>query len=62
MFDNFMNRHIGVANQEDLSQMLQVIGPIAGSVHFCYEGPALNISSELSITCDEVSLLLTFQS
>ena len=26
MFDNFMNRHIGVANQEDLSQMLQVIG------------------------------------
>ena len=26
MFDNFMNRHIGVANNEDLSQMLKVIG------------------------------------
>ena len=29
--------------------------PIAGSVHFCYEGPALNISSELSVQCDAVS-------
>ena len=28
--------------------------PIAGSVHFCYEGPALNISSELSVNCDKV--------
>ncbi|MBQ5623834.1 MAG: glycine dehydrogenase (aminomethyl-transferring), partial [Alistipes sp.] len=26
MFDKFMNRHIGVANKEDLNQMLQVIG------------------------------------
>ena len=26
MFDKFMNRHIGVANKEDLDQMLQVIG------------------------------------
>ena len=26
MFDKFMNRHIGVANKEDLGQMLQVIG------------------------------------
>ena len=26
MFDNFMNRHIGVANNEDLSKMLKVIG------------------------------------
>ena len=28
--------------------------PIAGSVHFHYEGPALNIESELSIYCDDV--------
>lgn len=28
--------------------------PAAGTVHFCYEGPALNIHSELSITCDDV--------
>ena len=28
--------------------------PIAGSVHFCYEGPALNIHSELTVNCDDV--------
>ena len=28
--------------------------PIAGSVHFRYEGPALNISSELTVNCDDV--------
>lgn len=28
--------------------------PMAGEVHFCYEGPALNIESELSIYCDDV--------
>ena len=26
----------------------------AGYINFCYEGPALNISSELSVTCDDV--------
>lgn len=26
----------------------------AGYINFCYEGPALNIHSELSITCDDV--------
>ena len=28
--------------------------PIAGSVHFCYEGPAMNIHSELTVNCDDV--------
>ena len=28
--------------------------PMANEVHFCYEGPALNISSELDIHCDSV--------
>ena len=26
----------------------------AGSINFCYEGPALNIISEVSVTCDDV--------
>ena len=28
--------------------------PEAQDIHFCYEGPALNISSELSVQCDAV--------
>ena len=28
--------------------------PVANEIHFCYEGPALNIESELSIYCDDV--------
>ena len=28
--------------------------PAAGEVRFCYEGPALNIESELNICCDDV--------
>ena len=26
MFDKFMNRHIGVTNEQDLQEMLKVIG------------------------------------
>ena len=33
--------------------------PIAGSVHFHYEGPALNVHSELSVTCEAVNGNLT---
>ena len=33
--------------------------PMAGEVHFCYEGPALNVHSELSVTCDAVNGNLT---
>lgn len=29
--------------------------PTAQEVHFCYEGPTLNVSSELSINCNAVS-------
>ena len=29
--------------------------PTAQDLHFCYEGPALNIHSELSVQCDAVS-------
>lgn len=29
--------------------------PTARDLHFCYEGPALNVSSELSVQCDAVS-------
>lgn len=29
--------------------------PAAQEVHFCYEGPALNIHSELSVYCNDVS-------
>ena len=35
----------------------QHIGSRAGAardIHFCYEGPALNIESELSVNCDDV--------
>lgn len=28
--------------------------PSAQEIHFCYEGPALNISSDFSVTCDDV--------
>lgn len=35
----------------------QLIGghPAADEIHFCYEGPALNIHSELSVYCDDVA-------
>lgn len=29
--------------------------PAANEIHFCYEGPALNIHSELSVYCDTVN-------
>ena len=34
----------------------RINGPVEGAeeIHFCYEGPALNIESELSVTCDSV--------
>ena len=28
--------------------------PAAGDIHFCYEGPALNVESALSVSCDAV--------
>ena len=29
--------------------------PSAQEIHFCYEGPALNVSSEFSVSCDDVN-------
>lgn len=39
----------------------QIHGPIEGAdeIHFCYEGPALNVHSELSVTCEAVNGNLT---
>ena len=33
--------------------------PAAGTVHFCYEGPALNVHSEVNVTCEAVNGNLT---
>lgn len=35
----------------------RIHGPIEGAdeIHFCYEGPALNIESAVSISCDDVA-------
>ena len=39
----------------------QITEPIeaADEIHFCYEGPALNVHSELSVTCEAVNGNLT---
>lgn len=33
--------------------------PTTSAIHFCYEGPALNVHSELSVTCEAVNGNLT---
>ena len=33
----------------------------AGDIHFCYEGPALNIESALSVSCDDIQGNLSAQ-
>lgn len=39
----------------------RVYGPVEGAdeIHFCYEGPALNVHSEVNVTCEAVNGNLT---